>query len=256
MSSSVKVQLLSLTKFKVDKMYKPQAVCDGGDLDCGSGLLLIIKKTMDPIAPGEILEVRSREKTVAEDLPAWCRMVKHEFLGSQPGENTTCYFIRKGSEQKELEKDLEAAKGYKWSVRVRGEKNLSAKVHTRNHTFLVGQPADFSQKVEAPSAMDYLLASLAGSITVGFKAQASKRNVIIDHDELILKGSLENVLFHLGIEETGSPKIDRIEGTYYISSPDDEELLEEVWEETLKRSPIYQTLKQTVQINLKLSIVF
>lgn len=237
-------------------MYKPQAVCDGGDLDCGSGLLLIIKKTMDPIASGEILEVRSRERTVAEDLPAWCRMVKHEFLGSQPGGNTTRYFIRKGSDQKELEQDLAAAKGYQWSVRVRGEKNLSAKVHTRNHTFLVGQPADFSPKVDAPSAMDYLLASLAGSLTVGFKAQASKKNVIIDNDELTLRGSLENVLYHLGIEEAGSPKIDKITGTYYISSPDEEDLLNEIWENTLKRSPIYQTLKQTVEIDIKLSIVF
>ena len=29
-------------------MENPKAVCDGGDLDCGSGLLLIIKKAMDP----------------------------------------------------------------------------------------------------------------------------------------------------------------------------------------------------------------
>lgn len=237
-------------------MWNPQAVCDGGDLDCGSGLLLIIKKAMDPIAAGEILEVRSRDRTVAEDLPAWCRMVNHQFLGSEPGENTMCYFIQKGSNQEELKQDLEAAKGYQWSVRVQGEKGLTAKVHSRNHTFQVGQPADFSPKVDAPSAVDYLLASLAASITVGFKAQASKRNVTIDNDELTLKGSLENVLFHMELEDEGSPRMNKIQGTYYISSPDDEELLEKLWENTLKRSPIYQTLKDTVDIELKLSIVF
>ncbi|MDV2888386.1 sulfurtransferase TusA family protein, partial [Alkalihalophilus pseudofirmus] len=79
---------------------------DGGDLDCGSGLLLIIKKAMDPLESGQILEVRSRERTVAEDLPAWCRMVNHRFLGSEPGDNTTRYFIAKGSAQEELEQDL------------------------------------------------------------------------------------------------------------------------------------------------------
>lgn len=237
-------------------MWNPQAVCDGGDLDCGSGLLLIIKKAMDPIAAGEILEVRSRERTVAEDLPAWCRMVNHQFLGSEPGENTMCYFIQKGSNQEELKQDLEAAKGYQWSVRVQGEKGLTAKVHSRNHTFQVGQPADFSPKVDAPSAVDYLLASLAASITVGFKAQASKRNVTIDNDELTLKGNLENVLFHMELEDEGSPRMNKIQGTYYVSSPDDEELLEELLENTLKRSPIYQTLKDTVEIELKLSIVF
>lgn len=236
-------------------MYNPRAVCDGGDLDCGSGLLLIIKKSMDPLASGEILEVRSREKTVADDLPAWCRMVHHEFLGSEPGDNTTCYFIRKGSEQKELETDLQAAKGYQWSVRTRGEKNLSAKVHSRNHSFIVGQPADFSPKVDAPSAIDYLIASLSGCLLVGFKTQASKRNVEIDDAELSLKSGLENVLYHMGIEDKGSPKINNITGVFYVSSPDSDEVLAEIWQNTLLRSPIYQTLKENTNIDIKFSIV-
>ena len=54
-------------------------------------------------------------------------MVNHEFLGSQPGDNTTRYFIRKGSQQEELAQDLEAAKGYKWNVRVQGQEGLSSK---------------------------------------------------------------------------------------------------------------------------------
>ena len=46
------------------------------------------------------------------------------FLDSQPGDNTTRYFIRKGSEQEELAQDLEAAKGYKWNVRVQGQRRI------------------------------------------------------------------------------------------------------------------------------------
>ncbi|MFZ7945012.1 sulfurtransferase TusA family protein [Neobacillus sp. 19] len=237
-------------------MFSPHAVCDGGDLDCGSGLLLIIKKAMDPLENGQILEVRSRERTVAEDLPAWCRMVDHGFLGSEPGDNTIRYFIRKGAEQTELEQDLEAAKGYQWSVRVRGENDLSAKVHSRNHTFTVGQPADFSPKVNAPSAIDYLIGSLASCLTVGYKAQASKRNLEIDHVELSLKGGLENVLYHMELEDEGSPKLSQLTGTFYVSSPESETVLEELWKNTLARSPIYQTLKQAVKIEIRLSIVF
>lgn len=236
-------------------MHNPHAVCDGGDLDCGSGLLLIIKKAMDPLEGGQILEVRSRERTVAEDLPAWCRMVNHEFLGSAPGENTTRYFIAKGSPQDELEQDLQAAKSYQWSVRARGEQDLSAKVHSRNHSFVAGQPADFSPKVNAPSSIDYLLGSLATCLTVGFKAQASRRNIEIDNLELTLKGGLENVLYHLEIEEEGSPRINQISGTFYVSSPEAEDVLEKLWQNTLDRSPIYQTLKLAVPIELKLAIV-
>lgn len=237
-------------------MENPKAVCDGGDLDCGSGLLLIIKKAMDPLLNGEVLEVRSRERTVADDLPAWCRMVNHEFLGSEPGDNTTRYFIRKGSKQEELVADLDAAKGYKWNVRVQGENALSAKVHSRNHTFIVGQPADFSPKVEAPSAMDYLLGALASDLAVGFKVQASRRNFEIDQLEVSIKAGLENVLYHLEIENDGSPRIQEIKGTFYVSSPQSEHDLEKLWKSTLERSPIYQTLTQSININIQFSIVY
>lgn len=234
----------------------PKRVCDGGDLDCGSGLLLIIKKAMDPLFAGEILEVRSRERTVADDLPAWCRMVNHEFLNSEPGDGTTRYFIRKGGKQEELEADLEAAKGYKWNVRVKAEKALKAKVHSRNHTFVVGQPADFGSKVEAPSAIDYLLGALASDLTVGFKAQASRRKIEIDQLEVSIKAGLENVLYHLEIEDEGSPRIQEIKGSFYVSSPHSEDDLEKLWENTLERSPIYQTIKQSVKIRIEFMIVY
>lgn len=237
-------------------MENPKAVCDGGDLDCGSGLLLIIKKAMDPLSDGEILEVRSRERTVADDLPAWCRMVDHQFLDSKQGDNTTRYFIRKGSQQEELAEDLEAAKGYKWNVRVQSENALTAKVHSRNHTFVVGKPADFSSKVDAPSAIDYLLGALASDLSVGFKVQASRRSIEIDQLEVSLKAGLENVLFHLELEDEGSPRIQEMKGTFYVSSPQSEETLEKLWENTLQRSPIYQTLKQTIKIDIQFSIVY
>lgn len=237
-------------------MFQPHAICDGGDLDCGSGLLLIINKNMNPLEHGQILEVRSREKTVADDLPAWCRMVKHEFLGSEPGENTIRYFVRKGMTESSLEKDLEAAKGYKWSVRVQGEKDLRARTYARNHSFYSGHPADFGTQVDAPSAIDYLLSSLASCLTVGFKSHASRRKVIVDQIELSLKGEINNILFHLEIEDDGNPSLKQITGTCYVSSSADESLLEEIWQTSLERSPIYQTLNKAVDINIIFSIVY
>lgn len=234
----------------------PHAVCDGGDLDCGSGLLLIINKNMTPLEPGQILEIRSRERTVADDLPSWCRMVKHEFLGSEPGDNTVHYFVRKGKKESNIEKDLEAAKGYKWNVRVQGEKDLKAKVYARNHRFYSGQPAEFSSNVDAPSAVDYLIASLASCLTVGYKAHASRRNVTVDQIEVSLKGEIENVLYHMEIEESGNPSLKQIAGSCYVSSSADERLLEEIWQSTLDRSPIYQTLKKAIEIKLTFSIVY
>ncbi|OIJ14546.1 osmotically inducible protein OsmC [Anaerobacillus arseniciselenatis] len=234
---------------------KPEAMCDGGDLDCGSGLLLIIKKNIDPLASGQVLEIRSRERTFADDLPAWCRMVDHEFLGSEKQEQYTSYFVRKGGSADSVASDLEAARGYQWSIRVREDEGLSAKAFSRNHTLTSGQPADFSPKVEAPSAIDYLLTSLGSCLVVGFKAHASRRNIEIDEMELTLKGKLENILYHMEIEDEGSPKIEEISGVFYVTSPSEEKELYDVWNVTVARSPIFRTLQTSVSMNIKFQVV-
>ena len=140
-----------------------------------------------------------------------------------------------------MAQDLEAAKGYKWNVRVQGQEGLLAKVHSRNHTLMVGQPADFSPKVDAPSAIDYFLGSIAADLTVGFKAQASRRNMEIDQMEVSLKAGLENVLFHLELENEGSPKIKQITGTFYVSSPNSEDELQNLWKVRLN-DPLFTKL--------------
>ena len=235
--------------------YTAERMCDGGDLDCGSGLLLIIKKNMDLLTSGQVLEVRSRERTVADDLPAWCRMVEHVFLGSEVHENYTSYYVKKGGKSDSVEDDFQAAKGYQWIVRVSSMEGLQAKVHSRNHTLVVGQPAEFSEKVDAPSAVDHLLAALSSCLVVGFKSHSSRRNIIIDQMEMTLKGKLDNVLYHMELEDTGSPRVTEIQGTFYVTSPNDEEELLDVWNITKERSPMYQTLKNSVNIQLNFSMV-
>lgn len=53
---------------------------DGGDLDCGNGLLLLIRKHIDPLDRGGLLEIRSTEISVDEDLPSWCRLTSNELV--------------------------------------------------------------------------------------------------------------------------------------------------------------------------------
>jgi 5-methyltetrahydropteroyltriglutamate--homocysteine methyltransferase len=69
---------------------------DGGDLDCGNGLLLLIRQHIDPLAPGQLLEIRSTEISVDEDLPAWCRMTGNELLSWTRQGNQRSFLVRKG----------------------------------------------------------------------------------------------------------------------------------------------------------------
>ena len=73
----------------------PDASFDGGGLDCGNGLLLLIRRHIDPLEPGQVLEVRSTEPSVEEDLPAWARLTGNELVSRTRTGDVRNYLIRK-----------------------------------------------------------------------------------------------------------------------------------------------------------------
>ncbi len=77
--------------------FQPDVSFHGGNMDCGNGLLLLIRKSIDPLPAGGILEVRSTESSVEEDLPAWCRMTGNEFISFTREGPERSYLISKGA---------------------------------------------------------------------------------------------------------------------------------------------------------------
>lgn len=230
------------------------AMCDGGDLDCGSGLLLIIRDAMQPIPAGGVLEVRSRESSVRVDLPAWCRMVGHTVLGERPGQaKSTSYFLRKhGAKDLELETDFATARDFEWTVRVgTAADGMQARAYVRNHAFSVGQPASFDTEDAAPSAIEYLLASLASCLAVGMRWRATRRGIDVFHLEVSLRARADNILVFLGIETTGHPGLRSVVGRLFVDADADDEVLAELWNETLNGSPVAQTLARPIPLEIE-----
>jgi 5-methyltetrahydropteroyltriglutamate--homocysteine methyltransferase len=77
--------------------YSPAASFDGGDLDCGNGLLLLIRKHIDPLERGQLLEIRSTETSVESDLPAWCRMTGNELVSWTKEGKRRSFLVSKGA---------------------------------------------------------------------------------------------------------------------------------------------------------------
>jgi 5-methyltetrahydropteroyltriglutamate--homocysteine methyltransferase len=75
----------------------PDASFDGGSLNCGNGLLLLIRKNIDPLLRGQLLEIRSTETSVDEDLPAWCRMTGNELVSWTLHGEQRSFLVCKGS---------------------------------------------------------------------------------------------------------------------------------------------------------------
>jgi uncharacterized OsmC-like protein/TusA-related sulfurtransferase len=222
----------------------PHAMCDGGDLDCGSGLLLIIRNAMEPLPASAVLEVRSREISVKEDLPAWCRMVGHDMLTSRPGDSgSTSFFIRKKTADPALRQDLDQARNFVWRARVRGRGSMEAEVFVRNHSFVVGQPASFDTADQAISAIEYLLGSLGACLAVGFQWRASQKQITVHNLEVALQARAQDILVYLGLQAAGNPGLAEVRAVVYVDADTDVETLEELLAETVRRSPVTQTFQ-------------
>lgn len=78
------------------RLPAPDVSFDGGDLDCGNGLLLLIRRHIDPLPRGGVLQFLSTEISVEEDLPAWCRMTGNAFLEMTREGRQRRYLICKG----------------------------------------------------------------------------------------------------------------------------------------------------------------
>ncbi len=74
----------------------PDARFDGGDLDCGNGLLLLIRRNIDPLESGQHLEILSTDASVEEDLPSWCRLTGNALVSRTRTGPVRSYLIRKG----------------------------------------------------------------------------------------------------------------------------------------------------------------
>ena len=234
---------------------RPDAVCDGGDLDCGSGLLLIIRTAMAPLPGGGVLLVKSREVSVREDLPAWCRMVGHALVATQDADGGYAhYFLRKKADDAALAKDLQAARDHTWQTRVRWTGGMQAKANVRNHAFSVGQPASFDTEDQAPAAVEYLLAALGGALATGLQWRLSRQGVAVRNLEVVVKARAAEILVFLGVEDGGNPGLAAVSATVYADADADAAQLEEVLADTVRRCPVTQTLLRGATVDVRMRV--
>ncbi len=236
---------------------QPAVTFDGGDLDCGSGLALLIREHMLGVPEGGVLEVRSREITVLDDLPPWCRLSGHAYLGHLPGERGTRYFVRRGAgvqDEAALAEDKARADAYEWRLRVRSSGAMQSTVYHRNFQWTVGQAASFEERDAHPSAVEVLIGALAASVSTGFATECARDGLEVDDIEITAKATLHSVTAHLGLDD-GDPSLREARLRCFATSFDDEAAVRAAWDRAVARSPIVATLSKAAEIELKLVIM-
>jgi tRNA 2-thiouridine synthesizing protein A len=63
----------------------PGITVDGTGLLCVT-LLLRLRKEIDGVEPGTVVHVVATDPAAPLDLPAWCHMTGHDYLGPVPGD--------------------------------------------------------------------------------------------------------------------------------------------------------------------------
>lgn len=144
----------------------------------------------------------------------------------------------------------------KWSVRVTARDHQNAAVYARKQRFDVGAPLAFDVEDERTSAFEYALGAVGADLVAGMKLACRRKRLDVDSVEALITGELDNPLAHLGVVgEEGHPGLRRLTLKMFVESLEEEEVVREVWEQVLERSPLYCTFKAIAAFDLELQVV-
>ena len=66
---------------------------DGGDLGCAR-LLVLLRDLVAGLADGDVVHLTTSDPVAPIDLPVWCRMTGHTYLGPVAGSPVATYAVR------------------------------------------------------------------------------------------------------------------------------------------------------------------
>ena len=245
------------TTFESD--FEPDDIFDGGNMDCGSGLSLLIRQRMLALPAGAILEIRSTEPTVTTELPPWCRLAGHQHLGSTEVEyGHWRHWIRCGTPDpanaETLESDKAIARDFSWSVRARHSNSGPLKVYSRNLSWASDGSASFDRKAEEVTAFEQFNGSIVADLVACFVRDCQRNSLAIDEFEATLNTRLHNPLAAMGIE-SGDPGVESIKLVAYVTSPAKSNNVRDAWERALECSPVLNTMKKACEVETRLVLM-
>ena len=143
-----------------------------------------------------------------------------------------------------------------WHARTVAKDLGQLTVYVRNHQFDVGQPLHFDYEYNAISALEYVVGALSADVVGSLIGAARRRRVHLENIEAAASCELRNALTYLGVVgEAGDPGLERVKITTYVKTATSEQDMHLLWEEALTRSPLVQTFRSAVILDLELKLV-
>ena len=128
----------------------------------------------------------------------------------------------------------------------------AARVSVGRRQFSIGRPVEFDEASTHVAALEYALGAVGGEIVNGLREFARRRRHPIDAVEALVTGELQDGLAYLEvIGETGRPRLRRIAVKVFVASADDG-ATRALFDETIERLPLVNTLRAAVDLEIEL----
>ncbi len=140
---------------------------------------------------------------------------------------------------------------FEWSLRVASAQRDRATVFARKHSFEVGVPVSFDTEYDRLTALEYVLGAFGADLVLGLQRSCRLRRLKVDTVEAVVHGELDNPAVYLGVVgEEGRPGLSRASLRVYVDTVEDESKVQDAWTEALRLSPLADTLRGSVSLEL------
>ncbi|MEZ6096429.1 MAG: hypothetical protein R3C03_19740 [Pirellulaceae bacterium] len=130
-------------------------------------------------------------------------------------------------------------------------------VFARSSQFTVEQPWSFDPQEPSTTGAERLLGILVGEIIHIFQKLAAEKRLDIDQIEGTASCVLNDTLRFLGvIGVEGEPAYENFSIKVFISSPEDANKLEAIWNEAVHRAPLVRTMRRSTTVDLQLEHIY
>ena len=134
--------------------------------------------------------------------------------------------------------------------------NNNFKLYTNNDTITISSDINFDINSDYRSSINYLASSILGGIANTIINESKHSNIDIEELEGKIHLVLKNPLTLLNVRGYNEePKIDSCVITYYLYAEIDETNLKEFCNLSLKKSFIYNTLKDVINFKIKFILI-
>ncbi|WP_259457916.1 OsmC family protein [Salipaludibacillus neizhouensis] len=140
-----------------------------------------------------------------------------------------------------------------FDMNFRGTSNdlSSVKIYTNKNSIQIEKQLSFDSDDEKISSLEYFAGSVLSSIILTLLEQSKKKASIIEEIEGVLNLSLENPLSLLDVRGYDEePFIRKITVTVYLFADLEENDFIKFCTEALKNSPVYNTLKRSMELEV------